>query len=434
MLRMPQTTFSGPGLAGIVPEAVRDEYRRRDAASWSDSALVAAAGALIATPKVEPANSFVLHAPLELLARAGLLGNVEPAARERARERIAWLAAAYAAAGDPVPTPDTTAATPLDGSVDAVARDLVAAVGAGDLEAVDRFAVELSTRATPADLRRLLAEPMAASLAAAGHSTILLNLFPRVAVARDVTTGIVRGAAREIARHPDWRLTWFDDPDPARAGPSLVDALLSVPALGTPGSDFIFPVMHQAEASGVAAEWLSGVVARPVDVQRARRELARVAAWSMLQEPPAHAPYGWTHCLTMPQAVMGLAGDDLEPRTALAVAATYVAGFRAALGSRVLDPQWQPDPPETTDLADAIAVGPEAAAATAWHAPEAGFDAIATELATRASLHHDAHLVKYTLACIHAAAADPGARRLYLVAAASLCGWWAQHPTDGFFA
>jgi hypothetical protein len=58
-------------------------------------------------------------------------------------------------------------------------------------------------------------------------------------------------------------------------------------------------------------------------------------------------------------------------------------------------------------------------------------DVVAT-LATAASHHHDAHLVKYTLACIDAAASDPEQRRLYLAAAASLSGWWAQQPSDGF--
>ena len=48
-------------------------------------------------------------------------------------------------------------------------------------------------------------------------------------------------------------------------------------------------------------------------------------------------------------------------------------------------------------------------------------------------MHHDAHFVKYTLACLHASDADPQSRRLYLAAAASLAGWWAQHPDDGFF-
>ena len=419
-------------LSGIAPDAVHDEFRQRAADSWPDDTLVAAAGAVIARPKVAPADSFVLHAPLELLARAGLLAFVAPEARAQARERIASLAATYEAAGEAV-EPAPGAASSGSRTLDEIAIDLVVAVGAGDLEAVDQLAVELGTQATPLDLRHLLAEPVATALAAAGHSSILFSLFPHIETAHAVPAGIVRGPVREIARHPDWRIRWFDAADLAVTGPSLHDALLHVPMLGSPGSDFIFPVMNQVEAAGVAAELLSGVVARPIDVPAARRELARVAAWSMLQEPPDHAPYGWTHCLTMPQATMALAGDGLPPRTALAVAATYVAGFCAALGSAVLDPSHQPERPHTSDLAEAIAAGPNDAAATAWHAPDSELDAIATALATRASLHHDAHLVKYTLACFHAMADDPDERRLYLAAAASLSGWWAQQPPDGFF-
>ena len=60
-----------------------------------------------------------------------------------------------------------------------------------------------------------------------------------------------------------------------------------------------------------------------------------------------------------------------------------------------------------------------------WHLPESGFGDAATILATVAATHHDAHLVKYTLACLDAAEADPSARRLHLAAAATLAGWWA---------
>jgi hypothetical protein len=191
--------------------------------------------------------------------------------------------------------------------------------------------------------------------------------------------------------------------------------------------------MNQAEESGLASKLLAGVVRDRPDAAAARRELARVAAWSMLEEPPDHAPYGWSHCLTMPQAVLGLAGRGTSPRTAVAVAATHVVGFRAALGSRALDGGWTPARPATTDLAEAIAAGPEEAAATAWHTPDEHVDDVVTGLATRAALHHDAHLVKYTLACLDAAAYDPDQRRLHLAAAASLSGWWAAQPSDGFF-
>ena len=130
----------------------------------------------------------------------------------------------------------------------------------------------------------------------------------------------------------------------------------------------------------------------------------------------------------MPQAVMGIAGDGVDVPRATAVAATYVVGFRAALGQRALDPNWIPMAVPHTDFAEARGDGPEPAAAFVWHTPDAELPAIVADLAGYVSAHHDAHLVKYTLACFDAAANDPSYRRLYLAAAASLSGWWAQHP------
>jgi hypothetical protein len=242
-----------------------------------------------------------------------------------------------------------------------------------------------------------------------------------------VPSTIVRGPARELARNPAWRLRWFDDPDGIVATDgTLADALLEVPMLGLPGNNFIFPIMNQAEESGVAAKLLAGVI--DGDAASAGRDLARIAALSMLQESPDHSPYGWSHCLTMPQAVIALAGHGSEPRTAIAVAATHVVGFRAALGERSLDAGFQPALPTAPDLAHAIATSQDEAAAVVWHAPVEALDEIVTDLATRAALHSDAHLVKYTLACFDAADADPPNRRLFLAAAASLSAWWSQFP------
>ena len=118
----------------------------------------------------------------------------------------------------------------------------------------------------------------------------------------------------------------------------------------------------------------------------------------MLVEPPDYAPYGWTHCLTLPQAVLGIAGACREPRAALAVAATFVVGFRAAFGVASLGHDADVEaPPESV-----------------------------TELVTYAATHHDAHLVKYTLACLDAAAWDTERAGLYLSAAARLGRYWRE--------
>ena len=59
-------------------------------------------------------------------------------------------------------------------------------------------------------------------------------------------------------------------------------------------------------------------------------------------------------------------------------------------------------------------------------------DITATSLATAAAVAHDAHIVKYTLACLDAADADPSQRDLYFAAADHLHQWWAQRgdPSD----
>ncbi len=207
----------------------------------------------------------------------------------------------------------------------------------------------------------------------------------------------------------------------------LFEAIGAAPSLGVPGSTFIHPLMSQVD-EGVAA----GVVGPVTGVAGAElsRALLRAASWSMLLEPPDHAPYGWSHCLTMPQAVLGLSDAMPDPSLALAIAATYVVGFRAALARQPLRPVVPQDP--GLPVAVALAEDPRTAAGAVWHAPAGADQEIIVELATRAATGHDAHLVKYTLACLDAAADDPLHRRLHLAAAASLVAWWAAEPANSY--
>ena len=314
------------------------------------------------------------------------------------------------------------------------ARILVDAITAGELDDVDRAASALADCSTPDRLRALLGPHVVASLAAAADASILLWLLPRVTSTTPMTTSLLREPSRELARHPDWRIRWFEAPGEPTSG-ELVDVLrLTCPCSGNPGATSIFPIMNQAEESGVAPRLLGGFVNGKIDAPCVRNELARVAAWSMLQEPPDQAPYGWSHCLTMPQAVMGIAGDGVDavngcrgrghscrriPRrgsgNGRSSPTTRHGGRRASTARR--------DP-----------LGPEPSAAAAWHSTDEQLGEVMTALATNAALHHDAHLVKYTLACFDAAEADPPQRRLYLAAAASLAGYWAQQPSDDLFA
>jgi hypothetical protein len=416
---MSSVTSTPADLRGLDPAAIPVEYDRRVLASVSDSHLFDLAADVVGEPKAAPADSFVLHAPLELLARRALLEYVEPARRQSARLRLVALAANYEATGPGVSAcPVRPFASPA-----AAVRGLSDAIDAGDLDGVDDAATWLGRHATADDLLPL-ADAMVPHLGAAAHAPIFLYALPRVAPRSRPALGLLRPLARELAREPGWRVGWIEDWRSRRtARGSLVDALLATPRLGVPGSDFIYPLMHQVDASGVAAELLAPVI--DDDRTEVSRSLLRVAAWSMLQDDPAYAPYGWTHCLTLAQAASGVATATPDPARTLAVAATYVVGFRAALSTGPVAPRYDPAP-VAESARDALDAAPPVAAAAVHHAPAKALDPLVTELATRAALHEDAHVVKYTIACLDAAHADPAHGRLYLAAAAFLGAWWGQ--------
>ena len=184
---------------------------------------------------------------------------------------------------------------------------------------------------------------------------------------------LLRGAARELGRYPDWRLRWFERARrfgrPGRERRArrtrCWTCRCSASRAATSSSRSCTRRRSPAPRRGCSPAW-----------SRARSTWMRPGARSPASRPGRccknrtdYAPYGWSHCLTLPQAVMGIAGDGLDAHRAVAVASTYIVGFRAALGQRALDPEWEPDPPGTRSLAEALPLGPDAAAAAVWHAP-----------------------------------------------------------------
>jgi hypothetical protein len=264
-------------------------------------------------------------------------------------------------------------------------------------------------------------------LGGAAHLAIFLDQLTRQDRPARSLIASGRVLMRDIARHPDWTIGWVDVPfrGTSRSAPSFLDVLADPPSAGDPGSNFIFPTMHLVDESGMAAELLTSPV-QLVPLDEARRQLLSVAAMSMLQDDPANAPYGWSHCLTMPQAALALAPRIADPRRAVAVAATYVLGFRATQSTTPLDLGWQPGRPRARgrlldlECADAVA--------QAWHTDDP--PAVERELSACAARHHDAHLAKYTLACLHAARVDPDDAPLYRAAAARLAIWWRDTDTS----
>ena len=402
----------------------------------SDATLTAQTADLIAVPRLAEANSFVLHAPLELLARTALLPYVDPASRHRARDRISEIAASYVSL-EPADFPARHRA--FEGVVDAVAH-LVDAMRANDLAGADEAADWLGTHLSPIELTDALADSILSSLAAAAHAPIFFWLTRRVNPRSNLTGRLLRPLVRELTRHSAKQLHWIDTPTcdtptgdaptsafPSATGNDMTAAMAATPRLGVGPSNFIAPTMSRIDSAEVAAVLL-GPVCGTGEIGDRGRAVVRAAAWSMLGEPPTHSAYGWTHALTMSQAAIGIARSCDRPSRALATAATYVMGFRASLAVNPLIDGFEPDRVNSS-LSEAFSNGPDTAAAAAWHFPTERRAELITHLATSAAAHPDAHQAKYTLACLDAIGDDPQSARLYLTAAAKLAGYWASIAT-----
>nr|WP_315191559.1 hypothetical protein [uncultured Albidiferax sp.] len=375
-------------------DSFAEAWARSPANEWSDLHLVSAVAAAITAPKQQAPSSFVLHAPLELLARAALLPRVEPSARDLARQQMAAIASRYAAEGLEVTLPSSTFPTPrraLD--------TLMAALRDGDADGCNGALAYLLKALPLWELRTALGDILAPQLGAAAHAPLLLAALPRFAHAIPGLGGLLHAPLRYVAHQAGLRLTWHSQPGPEdRDGvdpvSTLWQRLAQVPTVPL-ASTGIAHALLAVQDNGMATRLLAGPC-RTLTVPQAQRVLLRLAALSMLQDTPRHAPYGWTHCLTLPQAVLAHADASRDPQALVAIAATQVLAFRATLGTVALEAM------------DTVADP----------------DISVTALASHAATHPDAHLAKYTLACLDAAGNDPQAAPLFLAAAAHLGQWW----------
>ena len=279
-----------------------------------DQRLVEHAARVIGVPRrevVDGRSSFVLHAPLELLARAALLPHVLPGHRDRARRRIVALAEGYEASGPPLDPPPPP---PFRSTTEAAAA-LAAAVAAGDLPDVDAAAAWLGDRAGPGELVGLLSGTFLDRLSAAGHGNIYLALLSRTQP-RGLPGQMLRHPAQALALDSGRRIrvpetTTADDPDGALAR-ELLDAVQRVAPIGPPPSDFIAPLVEHAQDGG-AFDGLVGADEVFVAPRRTPHSLLRFAAHAMLQGALDEVPYGWTHCLTLAQAPLLVADAGGAP-------------------------------------------------------------------------------------------------------------------------
>jgi hypothetical protein len=353
-----------------------------------DSALASVSEPII---DADP-SSFILHAPLEVLARAGLCRYANPDQVEAIVERIAWVGELYVRSGTRLAVASVERRLPAGDPVEA----LRVAIACGDVEGADAAAVAVVRRTSLDQLPGLVADLAYPRLTAAAHGSIWLYLLAGHAAGRRNAALSLRGLARKWATGPTLTVAPFLATSPTS---SLAAAVEAIGYTGSGDSDFIAPLVRRA--APVVTEVLSAAVGPGLDGLGALRTLTRAAAASMLLEDDANAKYGWTHALTIPQAVCSIAPLVPEPWQALGVAAVIFGAHRAAYGSV----------PLPTDLRAAIPV--DAGKIPSW-----------PDLAAFAGAHIDAHLAKYTLSCIDAAAADPEYELLYRGAANRLMQIW----------
>ena len=418
-------------LSGIPTESVVDCYRSRKLEALTDTELFSASAQIVSQPKLE-LSSFHLHAPLEIMARYNLLPYVTPADRDLARIQIVAAAAHYQAGGEVSGPPERVRI----GRLPDAAAQLRRAVEAGDVESADALCVSIAEAGGLQELLGSITDLTLRTLTGAAHTHIGLMLMARMSnSAGHAALGLARAGVRSLAQAPGLNLKavtthrTLKDPET-----DLASILRAVPVVSPPGPGMV-AMMQAAEEAGLPDALLGDALlsSDAAGCESALKTACRIAALSMLEDNLEPAKYYWTHCLTLPHAAWALTrflpGRSFAAEAAH-TAATWVMAIRASHGNGNLNPFPEFEPVDM-DLTVAVARSPRAAASAAWFAMPDERPRIERILAGEAAIRNDAHLVKYTWACLDAAAMDAAHAPLYHAAAAFLCSIWCmEQPRD----
>lgn len=421
-------------LDGINPKNVVEEYKSRGLAAATDARIYREVGAIVSRPPQKGLTSFTLHAPLELMARYGLLRLVAPSDREFARLQMVASAAAYGAGVKSVATP---AIVPPFADVKSAAAEFSSIFKQGDADAMEALVLQIAAQFGTSSFVHLLTPLALPTLTGASHSHIGLWLLLRHGEPVDVEdASLLRAAARAIAVDPKAQMTSFSGMAIEGGGPLTTSAnqvekeileKLSNPPRSKGAGESIQNLVEAGERTGNADRLFGEFIChdlRSDQIDAAFRGILRICALSMLQLDPKHAKFGWTHCLTLPQSACGLSSMNTDRKLALAAALVWTTAYRSVLSDRAIDLNWSPDKVADVSITEALHTSPQVAAGYVWHAPAVALPEIRRALATEASIRNDIHLVKYTRACLDMGAFDPLYVRLYLAAAAHLCSLW----------
>jgi hypothetical protein len=426
-------------IGSIDPKNVVDEYKVRALGELSDAEIYDQVCPIVARPPVRGLTSFTLHAPLEVMARYGLMRLVEPSDRELARLQMVASAAAYGHQVDLMPAPARVYSFPDENTA---ARELASTFTSSDADGMEAMVLSIALQFGTKSLLNLLTPLALPTLTGASHSHIGLWLLLRHAEPTGVEdASLLRAAARALAADPTGQMQSFQGMSiegtrhlktpPEHVCEEILDKLAD-PAKGTLGGQSIRELVEAGEKTGnvdaLFGDFIRHDLSQP-HIDAAFRAVLRVSAHSMLQDDLEQDKFGWSHCLNLPQSAFGLSSVTTNRKLALAAALVWIVAYRSVLSDRALDVGWHPQPIKDASVLEALQTSPAAAASRVWHAPDGELSAIRSILATEASIRNDIHLVKYTRACLDMGAFDPEHVRLYLAAAAHLCAvWMAEAP------
>ena len=369
-------------------------------------------------------SSFELHTPLELMARYRLLSWVGSEFRHMARAQMLATALDFRRIATPLPVKPRGAPSALAIGADTSWQGVAAVLQQPSAEDLCIVA-------------QLLGERIIANVGAAGHGHLLL------AFAADADGWVCERLAPHLRAFVEWFASdeetegaaLFENLQPLATAKRLEDVrdFLAAIARNSAESEHggIRGIVDRARQAGFACHVAAGSSACPVERCVAALEVA--ARFMLLEE--TELEYGWSHCLTLPEAACTL-GENATPHGAVratAVAISYVAAFVSALRSGTPLPTLAnaEEPATRADLLDALMGGDalHAAPTVALRLDEAEATSAWALICSLASVRPDAHLVKYVLACLRCANGRSRHPRLFLAAAAKLlAAWLARYP------
>ena len=118
-----------------------DEYKDRALGELSDAEIFDQVCPIVARPPVRDPTSFTLHAPLEVMARYGLLRLVDPSDRELARLQMVASAAVYGHQVDSMPAPTRMYSFP---DATRAAEELASTFASGDADAMEALVLSVA--------------------------------------------------------------------------------------------------------------------------------------------------------------------------------------------------------------------------------------------------------------------------------------------------